>query len=101
MGFEEREPNLMALLNAYVGGNIPARAVVSRPPTLAITHTSFAEVANKKRKIAQGSKGTESAEEGEVTESSRQLPSKEAWTGRGQLKMPSSLGSAKDLGGDQ
>lgn len=63
MGFKEREPNFMALLNIQTRGNIPAMAVVPQPPTSATTHTSSAEAADKKRKRAQGGKGTEGAEE--------------------------------------
>lgn len=64
IGFEEREPNFMALLNTHVGGNIPAMPVVSRTPTLATTHTSSAEATDKKRKRAQGGKGTRVTKKG-------------------------------------
>lgn len=39
MGFEEKTPDLMALLNAHAGGNILIVAVVPRPLTPAATHT--------------------------------------------------------------
>ena len=41
---------------------------------------------DKKRKNGQRGKGMEGVEEGEVTESSHQLPAKEAWTGKRQQK---------------
>ena len=52
---------------------------------------------DKKRKRGQRGKGTEGVEEGEVTESSHQLPAKEAWTGKRQQKKVAT-GTAKDGG---
>lgn len=100
MGFEEKMLDLLALLTAHARGSSLAVPVVTRPPNLAPTRTSFVETANKKRKRAQGGKGTKGAEEGKVTQSSHQPPAKEAWIGRGQQKKTSSAGTAKD-GGDQ
>ena len=66
MGFEEKTPDLLALLTAHAGGSFPTMAVVTRPPTLAVTCISFVEAADKKRKRIQGSKGTKGAEEGRL-----------------------------------
>ena len=98
MGFEEKTPDLLALLTAHNGGGSPTVLVMTRPPTLALTCTSFVEAVDKKRKMAQGVKGPEGIEEGEVTWSSHQLLAKEAQTRRGQQKK-TLVGIAKD-GGD-
>ena len=66
-----------------------------------MTHASFVDVANKKRKEAQGGKGTECAEEGEVTHSSHQPPAKEARTSRGQQKKSASTGISKEEESDR
>ena len=50
MGFEEKTPDLLALLTAHTGGSSPVVAMTPRLPTLVTTHTSPADVANKKRK---------------------------------------------------
>ena len=84
MGFEEKTLDLFSLLMAHIGGSSLAVAVVPRPPTPAMTHASFVDVADKKRKKAQESKGTKGAEEGEVTHSSHQPLAKEPRTSRGQ-----------------
>ena len=50
MGFEEKTPDLLALLTAHAGGSSPIVVMTPRLPTLIATHTSPADVANKKRK---------------------------------------------------
>ena len=52
MGFEEKTPDLFALLITHVGGFAPVVAMVPRPPTPATTHMSSADVGDKKRKRA-------------------------------------------------
>ena len=52
MGFEEKTPDLLALLIAYTGGSSLAVAVVPHPPTPATTHTSPTDAGDKKRKRA-------------------------------------------------
>ena len=102
MGFEEKTPDLLALLTAYTGGSTPAVVVVPRPPILALTRASSADAINKKRKRAQGGKDNEGVKEGEVTHSSYQPPAKEAWTARGQKKKKNtSSGTLKELEGDK
>lgn len=70
MGFEEKTPNLMALLKAHVGSAspvVPRMPVAPRPPTPALGRASFNDIAAKKRKRDQESKDLEDAE---VTHSS-------------------------------
>ena len=74
--------------------------VVTRPPTPTPSRTSSVEATKKKRKRAQGGKGTNDAEEGKVSQSSHQPPAKEARTGRRPQKK-SSIGTSKELGGHQ
>ena len=65
MGFEERTPNLMALLEAYTRSAspaIPVMPMVPRPPTLAPEHASSSDATDKKIKRGQGGKGPEDAE---------------------------------------
>ena len=100
MGFEEKTPDLLALIMAHVGGSSLAVAV-TWPPTLAATHTSPADAEDKKRKRAQGGKGAEGIEEGEILHSSHQLPAKEAWAGKEQSKKLTSIVTSKEVGGDQ
>ena len=99
MGFEEKTPDLLALIMAHVGGSSLAVAV-TWPPTLAATHTSPADAEDKKRKRAQGGKGAEGIEEGEILHSSHQLPAKEAWAGKEQSKKLTSIVTSKEVGGD-
>ena len=101
MGFEEKTLNLLALLTAHAGGSSLTVAVVTRPPTLAATHTSTTNTEDKKRKKAQGGKGAEGTEEGEITHTSHQPPTKEARTRKGQSKKSTSTGTPKEVGGDQ
>ena len=68
MSFEEKTPNLLALLTAHAGGFSLVVAVTPCPLTPAATSTSSAAAANKKGKWGQGSKGSEDAEDGEVSE---------------------------------
>ena len=87
MGFEERAPNLMALLEAHAGSaspTVPMMPVLPRPPTLAPGCASSSDVAYKKRKMGQSDKGPEDAEEGEVTHSFQQPSTKEARTTKAQ-----------------
>ena len=77
MKFEEKTPNLLALLTTYTGSVSPAISVVPRPPTLALVCASFGDATEKKRKKGQGGKGLKGAEEGEITHSSQQPPFKE------------------------
>ena len=84
MGFEEKTLDFLALLIAYIGGISLAIPVVPRPPTLALVRASFGDAAKKKRKKGQCGKGLKGAEEGEITRSSQQPPSKETWTTRAQ-----------------
>ena len=70
MGFEEKMPDMMALLTTHVGGSSLAVSVVTRPPTPTPTRTSSVGAADEKQKMAQGGKGMEGAEEGEVTQPS-------------------------------
>ena len=93
MEFEEKTLDLLALLTAHTGGYSPVVKVVPRPPTPSPT--------DKKQKRAQCGKGTEGAEEGEVTQSSHQPPAKEAQTRRGKQKKTTSSGTSKELGGDK
>ena len=96
MGFEEKTPDLLALLTAHAGGSFPTVVVVTQPPTPAPTRTFSMKAANKKWKKAQGDKGTEGAKEGEVTQSSHQPSAKEVWIEIGQQKKTSSIRTAKD-----
>ena len=86
---------------AHIGGFSPTVMVVPQPPTLAAICTSSVDAANKKRKRAQGGKGTKGAKEREVTHSSHQPPVKEAWTIRGQLKKNASTRTSKEAEGDR
>lgn len=58
------------------------------------------DAADKKRKRDQRSKGTEGAEEREVTHSSHQPPTKEVRTSRGLPKKSTSIGTSKEAEGD-
>ena len=87
MGFEEKTPNLMALLEPHARNaspTVPVVLVLPRPRTPAPGHTSFGDAVDKKRKRGQGGKGPEDAEEGEVTHSSQQPSNKEARTTKAQ-----------------
>ena len=97
MGFEEKTPDLLALLTAHAEGSSPAVAMTPHPPTLVAMHASHAGATNKKRKWGQGSKGSEDAEEGEVSKP----PTKEARAGKGQPKKPAHIRISKEVGGDQ
>jgi len=100
VGFEKKTPDLLALLTAHAGGSSPA-VVVTRPPTPAAKHTSPADAGDKKRKRAQGGKGTEGTDEGEISHSSHQPPAKESRMGKGQSKKLTLTGTSKEVGGDQ
>ena len=80
MGFEEKTPDLLALLTAHVGGMSLAVVVTPCPPTPVAVHTSPVEAIDKKRKRGRGGKGPEGVEEGEIVEP----PAKEACAGKGQ-----------------
>ena len=67
MGFEEKIPDLFALLTTHVGGFALVVAMVPRPPTPATTHMSSADIGDKKRKRAQRGKSTEGTREGDIT----------------------------------
>ena len=67
MGFEEKTPNLLALLTAHAGDFSPAVVVVPRPPTPTATHTSPIDAKDKKRKKAHGDKDAKGTKEGEIT----------------------------------
>ena len=104
MSFEEKTPDLLALLTAHAGGSSLTVAVTPCPLTPIATSTSSAAMstssaaaANKKGKWGQGSKGSEDAEDGEVSEPI----AKEAWTGKGQSKKPAHTRTSKEVGGDQ
>lgn len=101
MGFEEKTPNLLALLTAHVGGFSPTVAVVPRPPILAPMRASSDDAADKKWKRAQGGKGIKGAEEGEFTQSSHPPLAKKARTGKGQQNKTTSSRTSKELAGDQ
>lgn len=101
MGFEEKTPDLLALLTAHAGGAFPAIPMVLWPPTPAPTRASSSDAANKKRKKGQGGKGPMDTEEGEITRSSHQPPAKEVRTTRAQQKKSSSIGTSKDFKGEQ
>ena len=64
-------------------------------------HTSPADVGDKKRKRVQGGKSAKGTKEGEITQSSHQPPTKEAQTGKGQLKKFTSTGTSKEARGEQ
>ena len=83
MGFEEKTPDLLALLTAHARGSFLPMPVVTWSSTPAPTRTSFVEAVDKKRKRAQGGKDIEGVEEGKVTQSSHQPPAKEARTRKG------------------
>ena len=100
MGFEEKTLDFLALLIAYIGGISLAIPVVPRPPTLALVRASFCDAAEKKRKKGQGGKGLKGAEEGEITRSSQQPPSKETRTTRAQQKKSASSGTSKEAEGE-
>ena len=97
MGFEEKTPDLLALLTAHAEGSSPAVAMTPHPPTLVAMHASHADATNKKRKWGQGSKGSEDTEEGEVSKP----PTKEARAGKRQPKKPAHIRIFKEVGGDQ
>lgn len=78
---EEKTLDLLALLTTHMGAAI---LVVPRLPTPAPTHASFGDAANKKRKGSQRGKGSEGAEEGEITCPSQQPPTKEPRATRAQ-----------------
>jgi len=80
VGFEEKTPDLFALLTSHVEGMSLAVLVTPYPPTPVAVHTSPAEAIDKKRKRGRGGKGSEGVEEGEIVEP----PTKEACTGKGQ-----------------
>ena len=84
MVFEERTPDLLALLTAHVGGASLAISVVPRPLTPTLTCASSGDAAEKKRKKGQGGKGPEGTEEGEITHSSQQPSAKGARTTKAQ-----------------
>ena len=50
MVLEEKTPDLLALLIAYVGGNAPVVLVVPRPPTPILPHPTASKATEKKRK---------------------------------------------------
>lgn len=50
MGFEEKTPDLLALLTAHVGGSSPTVTMPPRPATSVVTRIPPAEIVNKKRK---------------------------------------------------
>ena len=76
MEFEEKTPDLLALLIAYVRGISLAIPVVPRPPTPTSVRASSSDAAEKKRKRGQGGKGPEGVKEGKITHFSQQPPSK-------------------------
>ena len=96
MGFEEKTPDLLALLTAHAGSSSPVVAMTPRPPTPVTTRT-LADVANKKRKWGQGGKGSKNTEEGEIIKP----PAKKVRAGKGQPKKPAHTGTFKEVGGDQ
>ena len=96
MVFEERTPDLLALLTAHARGASLPISVVPRPLTPTLTRASFSDAAKKKRKKGQGGKGLEGTEEGEITHSSQQPPAKEARTTRAQQKKGASFGTSKE-----
>ena len=69
--FEEKTPDLLALLIAHAGGASPAVSIVPQPPTLAPTRAFFGDTIDKKRKRGQEGKGSKDVEEGEVTRPSK------------------------------
>ena len=87
MGFEEKTPDLLALLMAHVGGSSLAMAIAPQPPTPATTHTSPVDAEDKKRKRAQGGKSIDGIEEGEPKKSASTRTSKKV--GGDQLKKAS------------
>lgn len=86
MGFEEKTPDLLVVLIAHAEGSTPTVVVVPQPPTLAATHMSSANARDKKRKKAQEGKSAEGIEEGEITQSPYQPPTKEVQTGKRTVK---------------
>ena len=78
MGFEEKTPDLLALLTAHAGGSSPVVAMTPRPPT-PVTMRTLADVVNKKRKRAKGGKGSKNTEEGEIIKP----PAKKVRAGKG------------------
>lgn len=69
MGFEERTPNLLALLTAYTGGATQTATVTHRPLNPVTAHTLFlADATEKKRKRGHEDKVTEVVEEGEIAD---------------------------------
>lgn len=99
MGYEEKTPNLMTLLNAHAEGNILEVAVVPHTPTPSATRTSSMEATEKKRKRAQGSKGIEGAKEGEVIEIPHQPPLRMPVLEEGNKEIPYPQGPLKTLRG--
>ena len=100
MEFEEKTPDFLALLIAYIRGISLAILVVPRPPTLALVRASFGDADKKKRKKGQCGKGLKGVEEGEITRSSQQPPSKETRTTRAQQKKSASSGTSKEAEGE-
>lgn len=84
MVLEEKTPDLLALLTAHARGTSFEVLVVARPPTLASTRASSGDVTDKKQKRDQKGKGFKRAEEGEISHSSQQPPTKEPQTIRAQ-----------------
>lgn len=101
MGFEEKTPDLLALLTVHAGGSSPIVMVVPQPPTPALMRASSVDATNKKRKRAQDGKGTEGPEEGEVTQSSHQPLTKEAQTKKGQQKKNTPSRTSREAKGNQ
>ena len=67
--------SLLNLLESHAGGNVPKKAIQTKPSTPPFTQASQLDLANKKRKMDQ--KGKEVVEEG------KGLPSKEVDLQRG------------------
>ena len=67
MGFQEKTPDLLALLSAHAGGSSSATAVPPRLPTPPAPRTSPTDAAEKKRKRGPSGKEAITPEDGEIT----------------------------------
>ena len=101
MVFEEKTPDLLALLIAHAGGNASVVPVIPRPPTPAPSpYPSATAVAKKKRKRGKQIR-KESSEEGQIPSSTQQSPSKEPRIMRVQQKNGLFEGASKSFEGEQ
>lgn len=96
MGFQEKEPDLLALLQAHAGGYSPTVVVPLRPVTSVVTRTPPAEAEDRKRKRGPGGKSSAKTEEGEIADP----PNKDTRTGKEHSKKPAHTMTSKESSGD-